>query len=999
MSRKIKKTGTAGKAIAGKKPRKTARPKNPQGIKDTVSSHLRHSPYLSGLLERWPDIAASPPDMAEAAVYSAMTKDLAADSSYDGVRKTLRIAKQKIALLCGLADVGEIWDAARVMRCLSDFADAAVRAAADCLLKAAHDARQIKLPKPKTPQEGSGVTVIALGKWGAHELNYSSDIDLMVLFDAARTPIKDPDSAQAFFIRFTRDMAQMLEQPTADGYVFRCDLRLRPDPGAMPLAVSFATAEVYYGSLGQNWERAAMIKARPVAGDARLADDFKRLMGAWIWRRNLDFAAIQDIHSIKRQINAKQSKQAPRKQGDNPYLGVNVKLGHGGIREIEFYAQTQQLIFGGRDTLLRTPSTLAALNILCDGEHITPQDRDALSSAYLFLRHVEHRLQMADDRQTHSLPAHPQDFAAMAEFCGYKNSDALIADLKRHMTAVQDRYSALFRESQSLSQDGNLVFTGVEDDPETLQTLRGMGFDAPEKITAAIRGWHHGRYRAVRSERARQILTEITPHLLKTLGATPQPDDAFIRFDRFLEKLPSGIPIFSMFAHHPQLLELTAEIMGTAPALAEWLGTHPQVLDGVISRDFFGRLPAREWLEDELKRRLDAARDYQDTLDITRRWAREKRFHAGIHILRRLSDTLETAAYLSDIAEASLRQLTPAVEREFARAHGTIKGGHYILLAMGSFAARTMFTDSDLDLIALYAVPKNAAASNGDKPLPPSQYYIRLTQRLIAAITAPTSESVLYSVDARLRPAGNDGPLAVSVDGFLDYQARHAWTWEHMSLLRHRVIYGDTKTASALTDGITHILSAPRDAPKLQADILDMQSRVRKQFAADNHPWDLKYRRGGLMDQLFALQYLQLLHAQHAPDVVTPCTPAAWTALQKAKEISADDAKALAQIYRATLSAQAFLRLSASLPFDPARATRGMQARLADILTGCFAPAAKGKGKDRGKTAPQSFKQSSAAFLKCLGESDKICTRLLASAFPKKSSAKKSARKKSDASA
>ncbi len=978
MSRKVKKTGISGKAATGKKspPRKAP---ETAGIKDTVSSHLRHSPYLSGLHARWPDVAARPPDVAEADVYAELTRSLSADYSHDAVRKTLRIAKQKIALLCGLADITGTWDTVRVMRCLSDFADAAVRTATDSLLKSAHDAKQIKLPRPKTPQDSSGVCVVALGKWGAHELNYSSDIDLMVLFDAARTPIKDPDAAQAFFIRFTRDLAQMIEQPTADGYVFRCDLRLRPDPGAMPLAVSIATAEMYYGSLGQNWERAAMIKARPVAGDIRLADDFTRLMTAWIWRRNLDFAAIQDIHSIKRQINAKQSKPSPRKQTDNPYLGVNVKLGHGGIREIEFYAQTQQLIFGGRDTALRTPSTLEALRILCDGEHITLQDRDALSGAYLFLRHVEHRLQMIDDRQTHSLPVHPQDFDAAAVFCGYQSCDKFIADLKMHMTAVQNRYSALFRESQSLSQDGNLVFTGVEDDPETLQTLRGMGFDAPEKITAAIRGWHHGRYRAVRSERARQILTEITPHLLRTLGATPQPDDAFIRFDRFLEKLPSGIPIFSMFAHHPQLLDLTAEIMGTAPALAEWLGTHPQVLDGVISRDFFGHLPTLEWLEDELKRRLHAARDYQDTLDITRRWAREKRFHAGIHILRRLSDPLQTAAYLSDIAEASLRQLTPAVEREFARAHGTVKGGRYMLLAMGSFAAQAMFTDSDLDLIALYDAPANAS-SGGEKPLPASQYYIRLTQRLISAITAPTSESVLYSVDARLRPAGNDGPLAVSIDGFLDYQTKNAWTWEHMSLLRHRVIYGDQKTSAKLTAGIAHILCAPRDAQKLQADIADMQSRVRKQFGADDHPWDLKYRRGGMMDQLFTLQYLQLRHAHYAPHIVTPHTPQAITALKKSKKLAADDAAALMQIYRATLSAQAFLRLSAALPFDPARATAGMQARLVDILSACLPlPVRHTK-----KSAAPNFKSAATGFLKCLGDSEKICARLLSPAKPAK---------------
>ncbi len=971
MSRKVKKTGISGKAAKGKKSPPRKAPKT-AGIKDTVSSHLRHSPYLADLYLRWPDVAACPPDMAEADVYAEMSQNLSADYSHDAVRKTLRIAKQKMALLCGLADIRGAWDTVRVMRCLSDFADAAVRAAADSLLKSAHDAKLIKLPRPKMPQDGSGVCVIALGKWGAHELNYSSDIDLMVLFDAARTPIKDPDAAQAFFIRFTRDLAQMIEQPTADGYVFRCDLRLRPDPGAMPLAVSIATAEMYYGSLGQNWERAAMIKARPVAGDTRLADDFTRLMSAWIWRRNLDFAAIQDIHSIKRQINAKQFRPSPRKPGDNPYLGVNVKLGHGGIREIEFYAQTQQLIFGGRDTALRTPSTLAALRILCDGEHITPQDRDALTAAYLFLRHVEHRLQMIDDRQTHSLPTHPQDFDTAAAFCGYPRSEELIADLKTHMTAVQNRYSALFRESQSLSQDGNLVFTGVEDDPETLQTLRGMGFGAPEKITAAIRGWHHGRYRAVRSERARQILTEITPHLLRTLGATPQPDEAFIRFDRFLEKLPSGIPIFSMFAHHPQLLDLTAEIMGAAPALAEWLGTHPQVLDGVISRDFFGRLPTLAWLEDELKRRLDAARDYQDTLDITRRWAREKRFHAGIHILRRLSDTLQTAAYLSDIAEASLRLLTPAVEREFSRTHGTVKGGRYLLLAMGSFAAQAMFTDSDLDLVALYDAPANASSS-GEKPLAASQYYIRLTQRLISAITAPTSESVLYSVDARLRPAGNDGPLAVSVEGFLAYQTKNAWTWEHMSLLRHRIIYGDPKTSAKLTAGIARILCGSRDAQKLQADIADMQLRVRKQFGADDHPWDLKYRRGGMMDQLFMLQYLQLRHAHYAPHIVTAHTPQAIAALKKSKKLTADDAAALLQIYRATLSAQAFLRLSAALPFDPARATAGMQARLADILSACLpAPVRQTK-----KNAAPNFKTASKSFLKCLGESEKLCARLL----------------------
>ncbi|MDP2207062.1 MAG: bifunctional [glutamate--ammonia ligase]-adenylyl-L-tyrosine phosphorylase/[glutamate--ammonia-ligase] adenylyltransferase [Alphaproteobacteria bacterium] len=980
------------------------------GTKATAAQLLRHSPYLSGLATRWPEITALPAQEAHDAARAALTAECLAATNRADVMAALRRAKQKIALLTALADLSGVWDDIRVMQTLSDFADAATAATADHLLREAHTAGTIRLAAPKTPQKDCGMSIIALGKWGAHELNYSSDIDLMVLFDPLRTPIKDKDAAQNFFIRFTRDLAQMLEMQTTDGYVFRCDLRLRPDPGAMPLAVSLGTAEIYYGSLGQNWERAAMTKSRPVAGDTRIAADFTRLMTAWIWRRNLDFAAIQDIHSIKRQINAKQSQQGVRRgkaKSENPFLGVNVKLGHGGIREIEFYAQTQQLIFGGRDMTLRQSTTLGALDALCAAGHVPEKDRTALHDAYLFLRRIEHRLQMIDDRQTHSLPVQPDDFAALAAFAGYADAAALCADLARHMGYVQKCYAALFVESQTLSQaGGNLVFTGVEDDPDTLQTLRGMGFDAAEKVTAAIRGWHHGRYRAVRSERARQILTEITPQLLATLAATPQPDEAFIRFDRFLEKLPSGIPIFSMFAHHPQLLGLVAEVMGTAPALAEWLGTHPQVLDGVISRDFFGRLPNRDWLEKELAHRLSAARpgapkipaalgaarpgalkipaalsaahDYQDVLDITRRWAREKRFHAGIHILRQLSKPQETAAYLSDIAEACLRLLTPAVEAEFAKAHGRIKGGSYLLLAMGSFAARRMFTDSDLDIIALYSAPDHAAPSDGIKPLPAGQYYIRLTQRLITAITAPTSESILYNIDARLRPAGDDGPLAVSVGGFLDYHDRKAWTWEHMSLIRHRIIYGDTKAAGVLSRGIAKILSRPRDENILLKDVADMQARVRKEFGSDNR-WDLKYRKGGLMDQLFAVQYLQLKYAAAKPAVLAPDIMEAIETLRLLHALTAAEAKTLSKAQQRLLDVQMFLRLSASLPFDPLRASAGLQTKMVDILKGA-AP------KTRTQTGKSAFKAAAAAFLKDIDAADKICRRILQA---RKSPAKK----------
>ncbi len=886
---------------------------------------LAHSPYLAANLHvlRVQNPAQS---VQEALKEMAAATAKAADAP--ALMQALRIAKRHVAMAAAAADLSGVWDDCAVMRCLSQFADAAVTAALRFLLQSAHAAKTIKLKNPKEPEKGCGVTVIALGKWGAFELNYSSDIDLMVIFDPARSPVKNVEETQNFFIRLTRDLARLLDAPTADGYVFRTDLRLRPDPGAMPLAVSIGTAETYYGSLGQNWERAAMIKARPMAGDADTGAEFMKIMNSWIWRKYLDFAAIQDIHSIKRQINAKQATKGKTGGKGNPFLNFNVKLGHGGIREIEFFAQTQQLVYGGRELRLRCPRTLDALSMLAETGHITAKTAEELKASYLFLRRVEHRLQMQDDRQTHTLPATQSTFDDIAAFTGYDSPAAFIKDLTRHTDAVRKLYAGLFTESPSLAGPGNLVFTGVEDDPETLVTLQKMGFKEAPKITAAIRGWHHGRYRAVRSERARQILTELTPHLLETLSKTPHPDDAFIRFDQFLSRLPSGIPIFSMFLKHPQQMELVADVMGSAPALAGHLGTHPQVLEGVISRDFFGKLPDLGWLKEDLSRLLSTARDYQDVLDLTRRWAREKRFHAGIHILRGLSPARRCGVYLSDIAEAALSGLIPHVEKEFAQQHGVFKTGELVILAMGSFAAGEMFADSDLDIVVLYKTASKEKNSSGAKPLQPNVYYIRLMQRLSAAITAPTAEGVLYDIDTRLRPAGHDGPLAAQLEGFFDYQRNKAWAWEHMSLIRSRPVHATSETTKTITTEIEKILSTPRDAAKLKRDMLEMRDKVEKQFGSKD-PWNLKYRRGGLMDIMFAAHFLALQHAAKNKGLLQASPDDMLEKLKDKKLISAKDAATLASAYRAAYDAQAFLRLTAELPFDPKKSAPGMLHALA----------------------------------------------------------------------
>lgn len=903
-------------------PRKRVAKKPVTGWQELI---IRHSPYLTSIGAK---SCTDEPDAALQKLLQETHAAVAKTADSQELMRLLREAKKRVAACTAAADLRGQWDDLAVMRALSSFADLAVSSSLRFLLRAAHDAKTIRLKNPKAPEKECGVIVIALGKWGAHELNYSSDIDLMVVFDPAKSPVRFKDETQNFFIRLTRDLARMLDQPTGDGYVFRTDLRLRPDPGAMPLAVSIATAETYYGSLGQNWERAAMIKARPVAGDEALAADFMNIMKMWIWRKNLDFAAIQDIHSIKRQINAQQARKGAKPQPQNPWLGFNVKLGHGGIREIEFFAQTQQLIFGGREPRLRTPSTLAALSLLAETAHIEAKTRDGLTEAYLFLRHVEHRLQMQEDRQTHSLPTTKVAFDEFSHFMEYQTPAKFIQALAKHTGFVRALYASLFTESPSLSQTGNLVFTGVEDDPETLETLQNMGFAEPGKVTAAVRGWHHGRYRAVRSERARQILTEITPHLLTTLGATPHPDDAFIRFDQFLSRLPSGIPIFSMFAKNPRQMELVAEIMGTSPALAGHLGTHPEVLDGVLSRDFFGSLPELDALQADLARVLATARDYQDVLDLSRRWAREKRFHAGIHMLRNLSPLKRCAGYLSDIAEAAVTSLIPHVVQEFAGTHGAFKTGKFLLLAMGSFAAREMYADSDLDLVALYETGPREKNSDGAKPQPPNVYYIRLTQRLIAALSAPTAEGTLYDVDTRLRPAGNDGPLAAQLDGFYEYHREKSWVWEQMSLMRARLIYAPPGTAKEFEGKVDTLLSRTRDAGQLRREMLEMRGKVEKQYGARN-PWALKYRRGGLMDVMFVTQYLVLRNADRHKGLLRASVEECLSALKRKKLISARDADVLAAAHRDAQGILSFLRLCAELPFDAAKATPALKAALA----------------------------------------------------------------------
>ncbi len=782
----------------------------------------------------------------------------------DDVAAALRNARRRAALLIAIADIAGLWPLEKVTASLSRFADAVLTTAVDYLLDEAQAAEALA--------GRNGYTVLALGKLGARELNYSSDIDLITLFDPDRVDYTGPKSPQDFFVRLTQDLIRLLQERTKDGYVFRTDLRLRPDAGATPVALSTTAAETYYESVGQNWERAAMIKARAVAGDVAAGESFLQRIAPFIWRKYLDFAAIADIHSIKRQIDVH------RGQRTVAAAGHNIKLGPGGIREIEFFAQTQQLIAGGRDPSLRDPTTCGAITALTASGRLDGSVADDLIAAYGFLRRLEHRLQMIADEQTQTLPQSDEGLTHIATFMSYDSVADFTAELLEHMNCVREHYGNLFEDAPTLGAAGNLVFTGTEDDPATLETLTEMGFGEATTVAAAMRRWHHGRYRATRSVRARELLTALAPHLLKSLAATANPDAAFTKFDEFLGRLPAGIQLFSLFYNNPGLLDLVAEIMGTAPRLAEHLSHSPSSLDGVLTAGFFDPLPSKAELAADLAAALEEARDFQDVLDIARRWIRERTFQAGVHVLRRTVGADAQGPVLTDLAEVAIEALLPAVEDAFSGQHGRIEGAGFAVVGMGKLGSREMMFGSDLDLVFLYDNPGGQEASDGPKPLSVSQYFARLSQRLINALSALTAEGRLYAIDMRLRPSGAAGPIAVHIDGFEQYQRESAWIWERMALTRARVIAAPKRFDSRIGELIRSLLRRSSKPGELARGVADIRGRV-----AQEHPakgiWNLKYARGGLLDLEFLCQYFQLRFGPDHPEVLLGNTVAALRAL------------------------------------------------------------------------------------------------------------------------
>ncbi len=893
-----------------------------------------HSPYLTRLAAREAAFLVGSLNVAPEHSLNALLSEAESAGALTDVKaaeKALRVAKRRLALLTAMADLAGVWPLETVTDALSRFAEAALDAATAFALGELIAAGKI------APQDGpdgrpAGFFLLGMGKLGAGELNYSSDVDVIALYDPERLRPADPDRMRQDMVRATQRIVHLMEARTGDGYVFRTDLRLRPDPGMTPLAMTVEAAESYYESVGQNWERAAMIKARPVAGDRALGAAFLRAISPFVWRRHLDFAAVADVHSIKRQINSFRGGQ------EISIEGHNIKLGRGGIREIEFFAQTQQLIWGGRTPQLRGRGTVGALRDLAEYGHISNETAETLAEDYRFLRTLEHRLQMQNDEQTQKLPDDPQALSGLGCFFGYAKPDGFRRALAQRLNSVSTHYAGLFEDAPNLGGSGALVFTGSEDHPDTLDTLKRMGFDSPSHIADRVRAWHYGRYRATRSERARQILTELTPHILERLSDAHNPGQAFAKFDGFLEALPSGVQIFSLFQSNPEIADLVCEIMSKAPRLADWLSRKPSLLDGVLGAAHIAPDDRGQSLRAALADALDHARDFQDALDTVRRWANDRRFLTGVALLQGRTNGEEAGPVLSAVAEAAIGGLTPWVEGEFRRAHGLYcgaddeeRGYGFAVLAFGKLGGAELAPMSDLDLVFVYRTPEGVEASQGEKPLAPMVYYTRLCQRLSTAITAQTPEGELYELDTRLRPNGRAGPLATNFETLAPYYETEAWTWELMALTRARVIQAPAALSEALTDLIERTLRRPRDPDTLLVDVAAMRMRIATQHRSDR-PWKVKHRRGGLLDIEFIAQYLQLRHAPSGADILSQNSAAALGKLAAAGLLDDSDADALIAALSEWRRIQALLRLTALDAFDPDTAPDGQKALLANAF-------------------------------------------------------------------
>ena len=871
-----------------------------------LASILTHAPHLLTLARRFPDdiprilngdsagIITNAHDMFQRAMRQAEDEAKA--------MQAIRRFRGRVSFAAALGDIVGQTPMDAQFGWLSDAATCATQETAHFLMQ--HAAQRNLATPPEDNLAGCGWIIFAVGKLGAEELNYSSDIDLIIMHDPDANPLHDPSTAQSFYVTQTRALVKLLSAATADGIGWRVDLRLRPDPGATAVSIQIAAALGYYESIARTWERAAFIRARPVAGDIAAGYNFLDEIQPFIWRRSLDYTVMDDMRTMLR--------RPPDTAG---WTGFNLKTGHGGIRTVEFFTHVLQLVFGGRDPEIRQHRTPDALQMLAKKDWITSAQADNLVALYGLLRRTEHRLQMIADQQTHSLPRDEDSLANFARFLGHETTQSLCDALATILTEVSDMTAHDLLDdilnanvdgaSEPTADDASTIDIFLEDQEQLVTWLGSIGFERPDDVAKALSGWIAGRIPATRGERSRMLLGRLMPELLRQLAKGTQPDSAFAALAYFIEGLPSSVQIFSLLDYNRHLARLLCDIIVLSPRLTQILKRNPMLFELLLYKEFFDPLPDTQTIASQM-REIIAGQAVEDALDNIKRHTRELRFRAELQAISLSSDRSVLEKSLSAIAEATMQVVLELARADMERRHGKIAGICGII-ALGRLGIGQLTATSDLDILFVYDAP-DVARSDGSRQLDAASYCIRLTQTFVSWMTTQSAEGVLYDIDLRLRPEGSAGAVATPLDRLAHYIDTDIWLWEKLALTKARFVAGDAKLSKPAMDIIHNAINQAHEHDAVMASIADMQTRMAA-TRKDASKWQLRLQPGGLGDLDLLIQGLRLMYGQHFHD--SGLTPAGiLTTLADKGLIDSHDAQALADAHMVMGNAQHALRLS-----------------------------------------------------------------------------------------
>ena len=870
--------------------------KSDEYLKASFASVFSFSPYLGKIISEYPDFFADLLTKDLSTVFTSVLDKFTEEKHYiSTVAEDLRRLKKQAALIVAVADICQKWDLEKVTSSLSLLAKVCLNTALNAILADEKDKGNLS----DTTSANCGIAIIGMGKLGADELNYSSDIDLILLYDSQKIPYKGSRELSGFVIKLAQKLIALIDEKTKDGYVFRTDLRIRPDPSSTPIIMSVNAALNYYECFGKNWERAAMIKGCAIAGDIATGTDFMARIYPFVWRRSLDFNAILDIKNIKTAI----AENTDSNITASPNLaGYNIKLGKGGIRDIEFFTQIQQLIWGGRNKDLQTSSTVIGLQKLAKHKYILPSVADKLISNYRFLRTLEHRLQMINDEQTHSLPSDSETLTKIAIFMGFTDLPAFTKTVTQTLKENDSITSPLFDDSQS-----SLNINMLDDDDNLLNLLTKYNFRHSLECAKIIKNWHNGIYKTIRSRQSLSALSKTLSELLKLMGQTIAPDNCLYKFDNLLRVLPSGVQLLPLFESKPDVMATVIDIIGNTSKLSDNIQKNSYLIEDLINPDFFTPLPSFSKLKEETANIANLT-DEESAINALQIWTNSQKFRADIHLFKGLIDGKALGLFMANVAIATLGALIPIIEKSFARLYGVIPKSKIALLVLGKNGSAESTTSSDLDLIFIYDSPKDAISDGATKRLDAKTYYARLVQRIISILTTAGKYGKIWEVDMRLRPSGNAGPLATSLDAFIKYQKHDAWTWEKMALTKASQAYGDIDTENIIKD----ILCTKTDPMELKKSIGEMRQKI-----IAEHPnsgiWDLKNISGGMTDIEFISQYLQICFAAAHPEILQKNTIQTLTEAKKLKLLPQSDLNFLITSYEQMLSFKAILSLNNSI--------------------------------------------------------------------------------------